>query len=348
MGSNTRAGSTPAAGTIHSRREICGYFRIDKKKECRTVQDFIFENEEKMKIRMLSEYCKEKFGTKVYRLSLSTGCTCPNRDGKAGFGGCTFCSEEGSGEFTARQININQQIEFAKRLVDRKFPKNMKEDEKKYIAYFQSFTNTYGDIEKLRKIFFEAANRDDIIALAIATRPDCLDDEMVEMLREVNKKKPIWVELGLQTINEDCAVKFNRGYGLDCFYKTYNKLKNENFEVIVHVILGLPYEEKIGGLKTVEYLSKLNPPLDGIKLHLLHIIRGTKLAREYEENPFPILSLEEYADLVVLCLKTLPETTVIHRLTGDGDKKKLIAPLWSKDKKKVLNYLNKKINEAKR
>lgn len=301
-----------------------------------------------MEIRTFSNYCKEKFGTKVYRLSLSTGCSCPNRDGKVGFGGCTFCSEDGSGEFAAKNKEIDEQIQIAKKLVEKKFPKKTKESNKKYIAYFQSFTNTYGEIERLKKIFEEAAGRDEIVALSIATRPDCLEDEKIVMLEEINKIKPVWIELGLQTINEDCAKKFNRGYTLQVFIDAYHKLREKGLEVIVHVILGLPYETKEDSLNTVRFLSKLNPPLQGIKLHLLQVLKGTKIAREYKEKSFSIMSLEEYTDLLIGCLKILPEKTVIHRMTGDGDKRSLIEPSWCADKKKVLNYINKKINEAER
>lgn len=301
-----------------------------------------------MEIRTFSDYCREKFGTKVYRLSLTTGCTCPNRDGKVGYGGCSFCSESGSGEFTAKIESIDKQIREAKLLVDRKFSKRIKEGERKYIAYFQSFTNTYGEIERLKKIFEEAAGRDEIVALSIATRPDCLEDEKIVMLEEINKIKPVWIELGLQTINEDCAKKFNRGYTLQVFIDAYHKLREKGFEVIVHVILGLPYETNEDSLNTVRFLSELNPPLQGIKLHLLQVLKGTKIAREYKEKPFSIMSPEEYTDLLIGCLKILSEKTVIHRMTGDGDKRSLIEPSWCADKKKVLNYINKKINEAER
>lgn len=300
-----------------------------------------------MEIRTFSEYCKERFGTKVYRLSLSTGCSCPNRDGKVAFGGCTFCSEKGSGEFTSKHKSIDEQIENAKKLVDSKFSKKLKESERKYIAYFQSFTNTYGDTFYLKKLFLEAARREEIVAVSIATRPDCLEEDKLKMLTEINKIKPVWIELGLQTINDVCAEKFNRGYKTEIFDETYKKLKEIGLEVIVHVILGLPYETEADTLNTIEYLAKLRPPVDGVKLHLLHVVRGTKLAKEYEETKFKIMTLDEYADLVVKCLKRLPKEVVIHRLTGDGDKKTLIEPQWSGDKKRVLNTINQKIREAK-
>ena len=301
-----------------------------------------------MIIRTLSDYCKEKFGTKVYRLSLSTGCSCPNRDGRAGRGGCSFCSEGGSGEFATKVKPVEVQIEEAKDRVKSKFPKDIKEEDKKYIAYFQSFTNTYGDVDRLGGIFRTAVLRDEIAAISIGTRPDCLEGDMLALLDELNKIKPVWIELGLQTIHEDSAKAFNRGYSLPVFNKAYIELKKRNIEVIVNVILGLPGETDKDMYETVRYLANLSPKLDGIKLHLLHIIKNTRLEREYREKPFKILSLDEYTEILINCLRILPESVVIHRMTGDGDKRLLVEPLWSADKKKVLNTINKAIREAKR
>ena len=301
-----------------------------------------------MIIRTLSDYCKEKFGTKVYRLSLSTGCSCPNRDGKAGIGGCSFCSEGGSGEFATKVKPVEVQIEEAKDRVKSKFPKDIKEEDKKYIAYFQSFTNTYGDVDRLGGIFKTAVLRDEIAAISIGTRPDCLEEDMLDLLDELNKIKPVWIELGLQTIHEDSAKAFNRGYSLPVFNKAYMELKKRNIEVIVHVILGLPGETDKDMYETVRYLANLSPKLDGIKLHLLHILKNTRLEREYREKPFKILSLDEYTEILINCLRILPESVVIHRVTGDGDKRLLVEPLWSADKKRVLNTINKAIREAKR
>ena len=301
-----------------------------------------------MIIRTLSDYCKEKFGTKVYRLSLSTGCSCPNRDGKAGRGGCSFCSEGGSGEFATKVKPVEVQIEEAKDRVKSKFPKDIKEEDKKYIAYFQSFTNTYGDVDRLSGIFKTAILRDEIAAISIGTRPDCLEEDMLDLLDELNKIKPVWIELGLQTIHEDSAKAFNRGYSLPVFNKAYMELKKRNIEVIVHVILGLPGETDKDMYETVRYLANLSPKLDGIKLHLLHILKNTRLEREYREKPFKILSLDEYTEILINCLRILPESVVIHRMTGDGDKRLLVEPLWSADKKRVLNTINKAIREAKR
>ena len=301
-----------------------------------------------MIIRTLSDYCKEKFGTKVYRLSLSTGCSCPNRDGRAGRGGCSFCSEGGSGEFATKVKPVEVQIEEAKDRVKSKFPKDIKEEDKKYIAYFQSFTNTYGDVDRLGGIFKTAILRDEIAAISIGTRPDCLEDDMLDLLDELNKIKPVWIELGLQTIHEDSAKAFNRGYSLPVFNKAYMELKMRNIEVIVHVILGLPGETDKDMYETVRYLVNLSPKLDGIKLHLLHTLKNTRLEREYREKPFKILSLDEYTKILINCLRILPESVVIHRMTGDGDKRLLVEPLWSGDKKMVLNTINKAIREAKR
>ena len=294
-------------------------------------------------MRRLSDYCKEKFGTKVYRLALSSGATCPNRDGKVGVGGCSFCSEKGSGEFAIDVMDLDLQIERAKALISKKFPNSINTADRKYIAYFQSFSNTYGDTKRLIGLFERAINKDEVVALSIATRPDCFSEEMLNSLERLNKIKPVWIELGLQTINENTARTFNRGYTLDVFEKTYTELKKRNFEVIVHMILGLPGESEEDMYATVKYLSKKH--IDGIKIHGLHILKGTRLASEYEKHPFKIMSLEEYTRVLINCLKLLQKDTVVHRMTGDGDKKILIEPQWSADKKRVLNYINKKIKE---
>ncbi len=294
-------------------------------------------------MRTVSDYCKEKFGTKVYRLALSTGATCPNRDGRVGVGGCSFCSEKGSGEFAIDVMDIDEQIERAKMLISKKFPNSIKISDRRYIAYFQSFSNTYGDIKRLLGLFERAINKDDIVVLSIATRPDCFCEEMLNGLEKLNKIKPVWIELGLQTVNEATAKAFNRGYTLDIFEKTYDELKKRNFEVIVHMILGLPGESEEDMYATAKYLSKKH--IDGIKIHGLHILKGTRIAIEYENSPFKIMSLKEYTQVLISCLKLLPKDTVIHRITGDGDKRTLIEPQWSADKKKVLNYINKKIRE---
>lgn len=293
----------------------------------------------------LSDYLKEKYHTKVYKLSLSTGCSCPNRDGKISYGGCIFCSEGGSGDFAATGTDIEEQIKYAREKVDAKISNKIPLEDRKYIAYFQSYTNTYGDEKYLMDLFTKVLNYPQIVGLSIGTRPDCLSDEMISFLGELNKEKEVWVELGLQTIHEKTAKLINRGYELPVFEDAYKRLTTAGIKVVVHVILGLPGERDEDILKTVSYLSKLSPTLFGIKLQLLHVLKGTKLAQMYETDPFHVYSLEEYCDIVGKCLKKLPKETVIHRLTGDGPKKLLIAPLWSGNKKLVLNTMRKYIEE---
>ena len=294
-----------------------------------------------MRQKMLSEALRERFGTKVYKLSLSSGCTCPNRDGTIGVGGCTFCSEGGSGEFAAPLLPVEEQIRHARARVDGKFPARIPLSERKYIAYFQSFTNTYGEPERLKALYTEAISRPEIAALSIGTRPDCLPADILQMLEELNRIKPVWVELGLQTIHEWTAEAVHRGYSLPAFEDAVKKLKAIGAEVIVHVILGLPGESREDMLETVRFLSGMDPRPDGIKLQQLQILRGTQLAEQYRQSPFPIMDLEEYCALIRDCLEILPDDIVIHRLTGDGPKKLLIAPKWSADKKRVLNTMRK-------
>ena len=382
----------------------------------------------------LSDYLKKEYGEKVYRLSLSSGCTCPNRDGSIYYdtksdeynivdsnvgkpntqksnraesciwkpgggavrltGGCTFCSEGGSGEFAAENRHadnntpdIDAQIEFAKKVIQKKT------DAKKFIAYFQSFTNTYGNVRRLSELYHRAIERDEIVALSIGTRPDCIGDDILDMLKELNTIKPVWIELGLQTIHEDTAKRINRGYKLKTFEDTYFRLKKAGITVIVHVILGLPRESKEDMLETVRYLASLNPPLDGIKLQNLQILKGTKMYEELKVaiddpekvtqndpakkiqdyfkvkscidnnkmkrtdehdnlisdfessaniNDYHSMTMEEYTDLVAECIALLPKECVVHRMTGDGPRKLLVDPLWSLDKKRVLNMLSRK------
>ncbi len=298
-----------------------------------------------MNYMSLSDYLKNKYGTKVYKLSLTSGCTCPNRDGSISTGGCIFCSEGGSGDFAAKGLDIEDQIAMARELVDSKISSKIPLSERKYIAYFQSFTNTYGDQHRLMDLFEKVLEQPQIVGLSIGTRPDCLSNEMIAFLAELNKTKEVWVELGLQTIHEDTAILINRGYELTVFEDAYKRLTDQGLKVVIHVILGLPGESNADILETVDYLSKLKPTLFGIKLQLLHILKGTKLADMYLENPFRIYELDEYCRLVGECLKLLPNETVIHRLTGDGPKKLLIAPLWSGNKKLVLNTMSKYIKE---
>lgn len=296
-----------------------------------------------MEYRSLSTYWKEKFGGKVYKLSLQSGCTCPNRDGSIGRGGCIFCSEGGSGDFAAHYAPIQEQITEARKRVDHKFPKGA---QPMYMAYFQSYTNTYGNVDRLRSLYLETIQLPEIVGISIGTRPDCLPIEILEMLSELNQIKPVTVELGLQTVHKSSADYIRRGYDLEVFEKVYQDLSNRGIEVVAHVILGLPGESREDMLETIDYLARLQPTLPGIKLQLLHILEGTQLAEDYRRNPFPVFTIEEYTDLVVECLKHLPRETVVHRLTGDGPKSLLIEPKWSGDKKKVLNLLQKKITAA--
>lgn len=301
-----------------------------------------------MKINMLSDYLKETYGTKVYKLSLQSGCSCPNRDGTLSYGGCIFCSEGGSGDFAAPLLPLDEQLRLAKARISAKLPKHRPSKEAKYIAYFQSYTNTYGPVERLEALYREALMQPDIVALSLGTRPDCLPEEMISMLSRLRKEsgKEIWIELGLQSIHEKTAARIHRGYPLSVCQDAYQRLKAADFTVIVHVILGFPWETRAEMLETVRFLSTLQPALDGIKLQLLHVLRGTELGRLYEEAPFPTLTLEDYCSLVVDCLRLLPSDIVVHRITGDGPKRLLLAPLWSADKKHVLNTLTRAIREA--
>ncbi len=302
-----------------------------------------------MKIRTLSDHLKQQYGQKIYKLSLSAGCTCPNRDGTLGTGGCSFCSAGGSGEFAqpvVDEASIDAQIDRAIHLVRAKLPKGQSPENQKFIAYFQSYTNTYGDIERLSGLYRKVIVRPDIVALSIGTRPDCIGEKQMHMLSELNAIKPVWVELGLQTIHDETARKIHRGYPTAVFKECYDRLKDAGLTVIVHVILGLPGETREDMLDTVRYLAHLQPPIDGIKLQMLNILEGSALGEDYKQNPFAQMSMEEYTDLVVQCLKLLPEDVVIHRMTGDGPRNLLLSPMWVTDKKRVLNILHKKIQNA--
>lgn len=292
-----------------------------------------------MEYLSFNKYLKDKFGQKVYKISLDGGFTCPNRDGKTGTKGCIFCSKGGSGDFAEnRDMSITEQIESGKKKVEKKIKSG------KYIAYFQAFTNTYAPVETLRQKYEEAINHPDIVALSIATRPDCLGDDVLRLLDEMNKIKPVFVELGLQTIHQKSAKYIRRGYDLSVYDKAVRDLKKIGVNVVVHVILGLPNESENDMLETVKYVCESGA--NGIKLQLLHVIDGTDLAKDYEKGLFKTLEFDEYVNLIVKCVKIIPKDIVIHRLTGDGAKKDLIAPLWSADKKRVLNAINKALREA--
>lgn len=292
-----------------------------------------------MEYLSFNKYLKDKFGQKVYKISLDGGFTCPNRDGKIDTRGCIFCSKGGSGDFAQnRNLSITEQIESGKKIVEKKIKSG------KYIAYFQAFTNTYAPVEILRAKYSEAINHPDIVALSIATRPDCLGDDVIELLDEMNKIKPVFVELGLQTIHSDSANYIRRGYSLEVYNEAVKKLKNIGVNIVVHIILGLPNESEEDMLESVKYVCQSQ--IDGIKLQLLHIIAGTDLAKDYEKGLFKTLEFDEYVELIAKCVAIIPKNIVIHRLTGDGAKKDLIAPLWSADKKRVLNAINKALRES--
>ena len=290
---------------------------------------------------------KRRFGTKVYKIALEGGMTCPNRDGTIGTGGCIFCSAGGSGDFAVplqgaagmTEESVHRQIDLAISRISRK----MGSSPGAYIAYFQSYTNTYAPVSYLRQLFTAAILHPEIRVLSIATRPDCLPEEVLDLLEELNQIKPVWIELGLQTIHPDTARLIRRGYELDCFTDAKNRLRRRGLEVIVHVILGLPGEDRTQMLETVYWLGSND--IQGIKLQLLHILKGTDLALLYEQTPFPVMSLEEYLDLVIDCVSLLPPEIVIHRITGDGPKNLLIAPLWSANKRLVLNTLTRRFQE---
>jgi len=285
---------------------------------------------------------KSIYGQKIYKLSLNGGMSCPNRDGTLGTRGCIFCSQGGSGDFSASSLlSISEQIEDAKKMVASKITGK---EPPKYIAYFQAYTNTYAPVSYLRSIFMEAIEHPDVVILSIATRPDCLGADVLALLQELNRIKPVWIELGLQTIHEETATFLRRGYSLPTFEEKVRQLHDLGITIILHVILGLPKETKRDILKTMEYISRL--PVQGVKLQLLHILKGTDLGSLYEDGQFTdILELEEYVDLVIACLELLPKEIVIHRITGDGPKKLLLAPLWSSNKKLVLNQIHKQMKE---
>ena len=284
--------------------------------------------------KTLNEHYREKFGCKVYKLSLDAGLTCPNRDGTLGVGGCVFCSGSGSGEFAeGRCGDIRTQLERAKERVEQKNRGGQ------YIAYFQSFTNTYAPVEKLRKLYDEAIAPEEIVGLAIGTRPDCLGDEVVALLEAVNRVKPVSVELGLQTIHPESVRYIRRGYENEVYFDAVKRLKAAKIDVVTHIIHGLPGETPQMAAETTR--AAVAAGSDGVKFHLLHVLRGTDLAQDYLAGKFSCLTMEEYGIWLKTCIDLLPEHIVVHRITGDGAKNDLIAPAWSGDKKRVINYLNR-------
>ena len=285
----------------------------------------------------LNEHYRRKFGCKVYKLSIDAGFTCPNRDGTLGTGGCIFCSAYGGGEFAAAGCDVARQLEQAKKKVEAKNRGG------KYIAYFQSFTNTYAPVSHLRKLYLEAIAPEEIVGLAIGTRPDCLGDDVVELLAEINRIKPVSVELGLQTVHSSSVEYIRRGYVNQVYFDGVARLKKAGLEVVTHIILGLPGETAQMAAETTA--AAVTAGTDGVKFHLLHVLRGTDLAKEYDDGKFRCLTMEEYGAWLKACLAEVPENVVVHRITGDGAKRDLIAPLWSTDKKRVLNYLNRILSE---
>lgn len=273
------------------------------------------------------------FGEKVYKAALNGGFTCPNRDGKLDTRGCIFCSAGGSGDFAApATLSITDQINTAIEGISRKTNAD------KFIAYFQAFTNTYGPMEKMRSLFTEAVTHPKTAILSVATRPDCLSDDVLKLLSELNQIKPVWVELGLQTIHEETARWMRRGYELSVFDQAVKRLRDHGITVIVHVILGLKNENREMILETVRYLNKMD--IQGVKLQLLHVIQGTDLANEYRSGELSVFTMEEYVDLVIDCLEHLSPEIVVHRLTGDGPSELLMAPGWSTRKREVLNLIH--------
>ncbi|MCR4923466.1 MAG: TIGR01212 family radical SAM protein [Lachnospiraceae bacterium] len=287
-------------------------------------------------MRMIGDVLKEEYGCKVYKLSLSAKVTCPNRDGTLGTRGCIFCSKGGSGEFASNaDLPLKDQIEEGKRRLSGKV-----KGDGKYIAYFQSFTNTYGDPSYLKALFEEALSYDDIVILSVATRPDCISDEILNILKKINAEKPVWVELGLQTIHKKSSDYIRRGYELKIYDQAVTRLKNAGISPITHLILGLPGESVKDMEESLKYV--VNSGAEGIKLQLLHILKDTDLEKEYLAGRVRVMEMEEYLDLLSCLIPLIPEDMVIHRLTGDGDKRSLLAPLWTGDKKRVWNAIKKR------
>ena len=283
-------------------------------------------------MRTANQYYRQRFGCKVYKLSLDGGFTCPNRDGSLGIGGCRFCSGAGSGEFAAAGKSVAEQLAQAKNWVERKCAGG------KYIAYFQPFTNTYAPVDRLEALFRAAMEPEDIVGLAIATRPDCLPEETVALLARLAREKYVSVELGLQTVRNETARAMNRCYDTDAYFDAVKRLHDAGLEVVTHLILGLPGETKEDMVESARQTAAAGT--DGVKFHLLHVMADAPLAEDYAAGKFRCLELEEYGEILAECLRQFPDTTVVHRITGDGARRGLIAPMWSLDKKRVLNYLN--------
>ena len=287
--------------------------------------------------RTLREHYREKFGCKVYKLSIDGGFSCPNRDGTVGTGGCIFCNESGSGDFAVCGKSITDQLQEAKKWVEKKNRGG------KYIAYFQSFTNTYAAPEVLRKCYLEAIAPEDVVGLAIGTRPDCLGADVLAVLKEINAIKPVSVELGFQTVHEATGIYIRRGYVNQVYFDAVRTLREAGIEVVTHIILGLPGETKEMAAATTR--AAVEAGTDGVKFHLLHVLKNTDLEKDYLAGNFSCLTMEEYGDWLCACMKEVPPHVTVHRITGDGAKRNLVAPLWSADKKRVLNYLQTRLRK---
>ena len=287
--------------------------------------------------RTLSQHYRERFGCKVYKLAIDAGFTCPNRDGTVSTGGCSFCSAAGGGDFAESGVSVKKQLEQAKRRVA------FKNKNGKYIAYFQSFTNTYAPVSQLEQLYRQAMESEDIVGLAIGTRPDCLESDVVALLKQLDQIKPVTVELGLQTVHDTTAKAFNRGYPTEVYYDAVKRLKAAGLEVVTHIILGLPGETPEMMVQTTQHV--MDAGTDGVKFHLLHVLKGSRLEKDYLAGKFRCLTLEEYAAILKACLAVVPSHITVHRITGDGAKKDLVAPLWSADKKQVLAYLQQSLTD---
>ncbi|WP_426348059.1 TIGR01212 family radical SAM protein [Alloiococcus sp. CFN-8] len=286
----------------------------------------------------LNYFLREKFGEKIFKISLDGGFTCPNRDGTVSHGGCIFCSERGSGDFAgSRDFSIDKQFSDIKLMMNKKWKQG------KYIAYFQAYTNTYAPVEVLREKYQEAMSQEGVVGLAIATRPDCLGEDVLDLLEEISKKLYVWVELGLQTSKDSTAKLINRGYKLEVFEEGVKNLRKRGIDVVVHTIFGLPEESSEDMLDTVRYISTL--PIQGVKFHLLHLMEGTPIVKLYEQGRLKFMSQEEYIDLICKSITLLPEEIVVHRLTGDAPRELLIGPLWSLKKWEILNAIDNTLKD---
>ncbi|WP_326511962.1 TIGR01212 family radical SAM protein [Clostridium intestinale] len=286
----------------------------------------------------LNYFLREKFGEKIFKISLDAGFSCPNRDGKISKGGCLFCSERGSGDFAGdRNFSIENQFVDIKNMMANKWKNG------KYIAYFQAYTNTYAPIDILKEKYDEALKQKDVVGLAIATRPDCLSEEVLDLLEEINKKVYVWIELGFQTVSDETARLINRGYTLDVFEKALEDLRKRNIDVVVHTIFGLPKENKEDMLNTIRYLA--DKDIQGIKFHLLHLMKDTPMVKLYEKGMIEFLSKEDYIDLICQSICMLPQNVVVHRLTGDSPRELLIGPMWSLKKWEILNEIDKTMED---